>query len=271
MQIELNALLRPAAAAALLAASIAISTAGANTAPAAAPAAPAAPNTGSSVDTPPPSSTTPAEGPLSHDEIRAAVAKLAGDSNLAGQQKSRALRWRQSQSLPANTPSWAGGFLGFLAQWISVLLWVAGVAAAASAAIWLIRWLRALPVALEPGPAARVRSAGGLDIDPDSLPEDIGAAALALLEAQRIREALSLLYRGALSRAVHRHGVVVGESYTESEALQAVNAQLDPGRAAYVADLVGVRQSTVYAGETAARETLERLCHGFASLDEAAL
>jgi hypothetical protein len=254
MQIESIALVRLAAAAALLQMPIS-----------AASAAPAA------ADTPAASSAAPAEGPLSHDEIREAVAKVAGDSNLAGRQESRELRWRQSRTPPANTRSWAGGFFGFLAQSISVLFWVAGAAAAVSAGIGLIRWLRALPPAAEPSPAARARSVGGLDIDPDSLPEDIGAAALALLEAQRMREALSLLYRGALSRAVHRYGVMIGGSYTEGEALRAVNANLDPGRAAYLADLVGVRQRIVYAGETAARETLERLCHGFApSLDGAA-
>jgi Domain of unknown function (DUF4129) len=257
MQIESIALVRLAVAAALLAAPIAAPT----DAPTAAPI----------VDTPAASSAAPTEGPLSHDEIREAVAKVAGDSNLAGRLKSRELRWRQSQAPPANTPSWARGFFGFLAQSMRVLFWMAGAAAAASAAIWLVRWLRALPAAVEPSAAARALSAGGLDIDPDSLPEDIGAAALALLEAERMREALSLLYRGALSRAVHRYGVVIGESYTEGEALRALNAHLDPDRAAYVADLVGVRQRIVYAGESAARETLERLCHGFApSLDGAA-
>lgn len=260
MPIESIALVRLAAAAALLQMPIT-----------AASAASAEPTAASTADSPAASSAAPAEGPLSHDEIREAVAKLAGDPNLAGRQKSRELRWRQPQAPPANTPSWARGFFGFLAQSTRVLLWVAGAAAAAAAAIGLIRWLRALPAAAEPSPAARARSVGGLDIDPDSLPEDIGAAALALLEAERMREALSLLYRGALSRAVHRYGVVIGESYTESEALRAVKANLDPDRATYVADLVGVRQRTVYAGETAARETLERLCQGFApSLDGAA-
>jgi len=264
MRIESVVLLRLAAAAALLQTPLSAASAS----PTGAPTAPTAPST---ADTPATSSAAPAEGPLTHDQIRAALAELAGDSALAGRQESRELRWRQPGAPPANTPSWAAGFFGFLAQSMSVLFWLLGAAAATFAAIGLIRWLRALPPDVEPSPAARARSVGGLDIDPDSLPEDIGAAALALLEAERMREALSLLYRGVLSRAVHRYGVDIGESYTESEALRAVNANLDPDRAAYVADLVGALQRSVYAGETAARETLERLCHGFApSLDGAA-
>ncbi|MGA2341583.1 MAG: DUF4129 domain-containing protein [Steroidobacteraceae bacterium] len=230
----------------------------------------AVPTAAPHADAPAASSAAPAEGPVRHEEIQQAVAKLAGDENLGGEQKWRVLRWR-SQAPPANTPSWAGGLFGFLAQSIGFLSWTAGGAVAAFAALGLVRWLRALPSVVESSAGAHAQSVGRLDLDPASFPKDIGAAALALLENLRTREAVSLLYRGALARAVHRHGVVIGESYTESEALRAMNAQLDPARAAYLADLVDVWQRTVYAGETGAREAIERLCYGFApALDEAA-
>jgi hypothetical protein len=105
----------------------------------------------------------------------------------------------------------------------------------------------------------------GLDIRPESLPENIGAAALELLEAGREREALSLLYRGALSRAVHRYGLPILPSATEGEALRAVNATLDPPRAAYFADLVALWQRAVYAGELVSAKPIDRLCRGFAT------
>jgi Domain of unknown function (DUF4129) len=214
----------------------------------------------------------PADGPLTRDEIRAAVSRLAADPNLSGEHKTHELRWiRSGAPPPADTPAWTRGFFDLLARSLSVLLWAAGSAGAAGAAIWVIRWLRSLPPVIEPEPPAPVRSVSGLDIRPASLPEDIGAAALALAEGQRTREALSLLYRGALSRAVHRYGAAIGASFTEGEALRAANARLDPSRAAYVADLVGAWQRTVYAGETAPRETVERLCRSFApAMDGAA-
>jgi hypothetical protein len=209
----------------------------------------------------------PAEGPVTRDEVRAAVATLAADPNLRGEKKLRELRWTHSESpQPANTPSpsWAGGFFDFLAQGLRVILWTLGLAAAAFAAVLAIRWLRALPPLVEPDPPAPVKSISGMDIRPASLPEDIGGAALTLAHAGRTRDALSLLYRGALSRAVHRYGAAIGEAFTEGEALRAVNARLDPTKAAYVANLVGIWQRTVYAGQSAGRETVEALCQGFA-------
>jgi len=213
----------------------------------------------------PSASAAPGEGPVTRAEIRAAVAALAADPNLSAERKIRELRWTRSHAPPpADTPSWSLGFFDFLARSLSVILWALGIAGAGCAVVFAIRWLRALPPVVEPDPPAPTRSVGGLDIRPVSLPQDIGAAALALAEAQRTREALSLLYRGALSRAVHRFGVAVGAACTENEALRAVNARLDPSRAAYVAELVGVWQRTVYAGQVAPREIVERLCRNFA-------
>jgi hypothetical protein len=231
----------------------------------------AVPTAAPHADAPAASTAAPAEGPVRHEEIQEAVAKLAGDANLGGEEERRVLRWRRSQAPPANTPSWTSGLFGFLAQSLSALLWTSVGAGAALAALRAIRWLRALPSVVESSAAAHAPGASRLGLDPASFPKDIGAAALALLETLRTREAVSLLYRGALSRAVHRYGIVIGASYTESEALRAMNARLDPARAAYLADLVDVWERIVYAGETGAHEAIERLCYGFApALDGAA-
>ena len=53
-----------------------------------------------------------------------------------------------------------------------------------------------------------------------TLPPDVGAAAAALARAGRLREALSLLYRGALSELVHRRGVRLLASHTEGDVLR---------------------------------------------------
>jgi hypothetical protein len=55
---------------------------------------------------------------------------------------------------------------------------------------------------------------------PDTLPANIPEAAGALARERRLREALSLLYRGALSELVHKRGVELLASHTEGEAVR---------------------------------------------------
>jgi Domain of unknown function (DUF4129) len=207
--------------------------------------------------------------PVTREDIQSAVAKLRADPSLGSEKKIRSLRWTGSRKAspsppPGRTsPSWILGLFEFMSQSASLLLWIAGAVAAAIAVVWIIRWLKAYvpapSMALPPG----VERVAGMDIRPESLPVDVGAAALALLEAGRTRDALSLLYRGALSRAVHRYGVAIDESYTEGEAVAAVNARLDAPRAAYISNLVGIWQRAVYAGDAVARDAVAGLCRGF--------
>jgi hypothetical protein len=208
---------------------------------------------------------------LTRDEIRTAASKLRADPNLGGEKTLRTLRWAETSQAPAQArpPLWLTRLFDLLAQSSSFLLWIAGAACAAIAAVWAIRMLRArAPVVAVEEPT--VTTVQGLDIRPESLPTNIGAAALELLTAGREREALSLLYRGALSRAVHRYGVAILPSATEGEALRAVNARLDPPRAAYFADLVALWQRAVYAGEAVSAQPIESLCRGFAASLEGA-
>jgi hypothetical protein len=211
---------------------------------------------------------------ISRAETAAAVAKLRADPNLPGQRKIKTLRWTNSRATPAKIdapPSWIVGLFDYLAQTSSLIVWLAGGLCVGVAAIWVYRLTRARSGTSKTPTASAVSRVQALDIRPQSLPEDIGAAALALQGAGRAREALSLLYRGALSRVVHRFGVIIGESYTEGEALRAVKLSLEPARAQYFSELVQLWQRAVYAGEDASRESVSRLCSGFSpALDRAA-
>lgn len=211
-------------------------------------------------------SPVPNYSPVTREDIQSAVAKLRADPSLGGEKKMRSLRWTATGKPPENSrapPSWIAGLFEFMSQSASLLLWIAGGVAAAIAVVWIFRQIKARIPAPAPVKEPRIERVAGLDIRPDSLPDDVGAAALALLEAGKARDTLSLLYRGALSRAVHRFGVPIGESFTEGEALKAVNARLDAPRTAYFSDLVGVWQRVVYAGEAVTRDAIADLCRGF--------
>lgn len=62
----------------------------------------------------------------------------------------------------------------------------------------------------------------GLDLTPESLPEDVGASAMALWREGKIIDALSLLYRGALTVLVHRDGINLRGSATEGDCMRIV-------------------------------------------------
>ncbi len=68
-------------------------------------------------------------------------------------------------------------------------------------------------------PSRPATHVAGLDIRPESLPDDIGAAVREHLGANNARSALALLYRASLSRLVHAHALPVHPGTTENECL----------------------------------------------------
>jgi len=70
--------------------------------------------------------------------------------------------------------------------------------------------------------APRVRSVMGMDVTPESLPEDIVAAARAAWDARDNQLALSYLYRGSISWAVNEMAIEIEEGDTENDCVQRV-------------------------------------------------
>ncbi|MEZ5450431.1 MAG: hypothetical protein R3E89_16155 [Thiolinea sp.] len=68
-------------------------------------------------------------------------------------------------------------------------------------------------------PAAQPDVLFGMDIRPESLPENIAAHARTLWTQQQPRAALSLLYRGALMRLTRHHELPVTAAHTEGDIL----------------------------------------------------
>jgi hypothetical protein len=206
---------------------------------------------------------------LTPADVRTAVEALRHDPNLRRDKTIRSLHWvagKDKPTPPQDAPGWVVSLFRFMSESASLLIWVAGAIGLAVAAVWVFRLVSSRRAAPPPATVLQgVSRIQDLDIDPDSLPADVGAAALSLLEAGRAREALSLLYRGALSRIVHRFAVAVGESFTEGEALRAVERRLDGPRVQYFSSLVALWQRVVYAADAPAAESVAMLCRSFAS------
>jgi hypothetical protein len=100
----------------------------------------------------------------------------------------------------------------------------------------------------------------GLDLKPESLPDDVAAAAAALARAGQLREALSLLYRGALSALIHGKQVRLDEGDTEGDCLNAARDALAAGGMQYFARLIDAWCNTAYARRAPETVQVERLC-----------
>jgi hypothetical protein len=221
----------------------------------------------------------PARGaPLARDEVRRALDEVRKDPNVAPERTVRTLRWREPEPTTPNVPWWLD-VLNAVARWfrglfdwfaesgrLVVFALVAALAVGLGAYVVHLVRIRGLPRL--PQPATAPSHVRDLDIRPESLPDDVGAAALALWQRGEQRAALALLYRGLLSRLVHDHGVPIRASSTEGECLTLARPRLGGAAASYAMRLVGVWSAAVYGATSAAPGVVEALCGEFAaSLD----
>jgi hypothetical protein len=116
-----------------------------------------------------------------------------------------------------------------IASIAELLLWLAGGALLAYLIYWFVNnrelGRRGIKAAGN-GRVAPTRIAG-LDLRPESLPDDPASEAERLIEAGEYRGALSLLYRGALSALIHRHALEIHDGATEGECRWLVADQLE--------------------------------------------
>lgn len=82
-----------------------------------------------------------------------------------------------------------------------------------------------------------VRAVMGMNVSPESLPEDVVAAARGEWQEGRSREALSLLYRAAITWMIHRQSIAIEESDTEGDCLRRVRGLAQAQEVAYFAKL----------------------------------
>ncbi len=167
-------------------------------------------------------------------------------------------KWKFSSS----APDWvSGAFQGVLRGLVLAVL-----VAAALGLLWLL-WRygprpsggRSVPDEAARPPPPRVVS--GMDIRPESLPDDVPAAARSAWVAGRRTEAMSLLYRGALARLTHRHGVPIRSSDTEEDCLGRLQeGAIGDDLLGYMRRLVGAWVRCRYAQSLPADRDFEHLC-----------
>lgn len=205
--------------------------------------------------------------PITSDEISAALTAVQRDPNIGGETTMKMLRWRQPEQQASKDWSWlkwVAGLVGWVMESARYLMWAAIVLLVAWLGVYLTRSLRGrqrAPAADAFVPPTHVRN---LDIRPESLPANIGRASRALWDKGQHRSALSLLYRGLLSRLTHVHRVPIRDSSTEGDCLVLLSGLVPRKTGDYSARLVGAWQGVVYGGSDAPADAVYSLCDDFA-------
>ena len=217
-----------------------------------------------------PAAEAPQSAQPTRAEVAAAVAKLKADPNLGAPKSTRKLvRNSKADTAAAQaSPSWLhwiGDAFTWLAGTARALLWVGGILLAGVLGLYIKRFIesrgeRSVPLRLSTPTHVR-----DLDIRPESLPDDIGGAALELWERGEHRAALALLYRGLLSRLAHVHNIPIRDSSTEGDCLTLAAAHLPAARSTYVGRLIRTWQRAVYGNVEPSSEEFHALCAGFAA------
>ena len=137
-----------------------------------------------------------------------------------------------------------------------------------AALVWLLinhqRWLNWMR-GIKPAPRYQAPTQlFGLDIRPESLPANLAEVAQKLWQAGDARGALSLLYRGALSRLAQHENVTLKASDTEGDCLLEVKRTQAQTISAYFAHLTSAWQTVAYAGRAPQAAEGEVLCRAYA-------
>jgi hypothetical protein len=166
--------------------------------------------------------------------------------------------WRLPQDSGRSAPSVSLPFLRPLVLIVAAVLLASLLAVAVGG---LIRRRRrpvddGEPAGRGPLPAAVF----GLDIRPESLPEDVAGAAWNAWERGEPAIAMGLLYRAAIASLVRREGLPVRESWTEGDCVDFVRRKARSESADYFARLTRAWQSTAYAHRPPSTDEARALC-----------
>lgn len=109
----------------------------------------------------------------------------------------------------------------------------------------------------------KITAVMGMDVRPESLPDNVQEAALLAWKNGDHQLALSLLYRGSIMWMVHRGDIPIEEGDTEGDCLARVKQLSDGGMIQYFSGLTQEWVSVAYGKKIPADAVMSELCHGW--------
>lgn len=199
--------------------------------------------------------------PKAESKEKAAVRQVLATPEFEQWANEKTWKYIGKSSEPGKPPRFGDGFAQFL-QLIGQLfrggLWVLAVAVLAWLLYLLVRhfgWFR------DNFRMQRVKPdvLFGLDLRPESLPDDVPGAARALLAQGNMRGALALLYRASLSYLIHERDLDIQVGDTEGDCMRLVARAGPAALSAYFAQLMDAWGLIAYAGRKPADAEVTRL------------
>ncbi|MGE5825743.1 MAG: hypothetical protein ACM36A_14230 [Bacteroidota bacterium] len=187
------------------------------------------------------------------------IAKVLATTEFSTQREITVWRYRGSGHAPprADRPAPGEDATTALGRLLAKAVQLAGWLALAVLLVVLVAYAaRLLPSTAPPQAAPPAFHAAAHE----SLPSDIAGTAGALLAAGKPREALSLLYRGALATLSRRYRLEIGEAETEGECVARARSALPAPTLAYFDALVQAWGSTAYAARAPDAARTQSLC-----------
>jgi hypothetical protein len=155
------------------------------------------------------------------------------------------------------------GLLALLEPLVYTVLVAAGIALVVALFVMAARWRGKGPDSTKSGALAPPVEVAGLDVRPESLPDDPATVALALWRRGEVREALGLLYRAAIAKIARAHLVPIADGDTEERCLERVLAHGERVPGAAFSALTRAWQALAYGRVAPADDEFERLCRDF--------
>jgi hypothetical protein len=211
---------------------------------------------------PPKSPTSPAASPAPAEAIR----EILAQPDFQTTKKVKVWRFKgekpeKPEEKPEEEPPERAGLpLGFLRP-VALLVALVLVCGLVAVAVQGFRGRR--PALDDAKPDPLPATVFGLDIRPESMPENVPGAAWSAWERGEPDAALGLLYRAAIAFLVRREGLPVRESWTEGDCVDFVRRKTTRERADFFARLTRAWQTTAYAHRPPAAEEVRALCDGW--------
>ena len=186
---------------------------------------------------------------LATTESARVIQEVLADKDFGGERATEEWVLRDIESSDIDGPDleldWLGDLVRATANVAEVLLWAGVILLALFLLVRLARLIN--PPTRKQPPRAVPAVISGLDIRPESLPDDVVGEARRLWQKGRYRDAMSLIYRGTVSSLVHAYSIELTEGATEGDVQQASRAVLGQEGSNLLHQITVLWQSIAYA------------------------